>query len=1100
MTAARVRRARVPDRPAFRLMLIVLAAACGWPGALAQTVVPGGRRPIEPTQGNHPPPDLGFRHLTTEHGLSQDHVVAILQDHRGFMWFATGEGLNRYDGNSFVVYKNDPSDPGSLSHNFIRDVFEDAQGYLWVAAYPVINKFDPRTERSTRYRHDPKNPKSFSGDSVESITSDSRGHLWFATADTGLDRFDPATETFTNYRNDTDGRFVGRVRRVIEDSRGEIWFVADRGFFHLNPQTGRIARPPGMIKGFAAIYLYEDGAGDFWMLASSPNAGLVKYQREAERFVEYPLAGATILDSSTLLDDGGNGFWVPSSLGLFYFDRRTERFTRHFRHEDADPTSLSDNGVVSIYRDRSGLLWVATANGGLNVIDFRQQQFRSYTSRSTGPDRLSPGKVTAIHEDSDSVLWLGFFPRALDRLDRRTGRITHYLPGTNGSNRLARGSELNAIFKDDRGHLWVGGLGAGLDRFDERSGQFKHYAHDPGDPHSLMTNDVICIYGDRNGQLWVGQFGGVSRFDPATDRFTNYRPGPDESASLAYSVSAIHRDRSGTLWFGTWGGIVSRLDEKTNTFVHYTPDRDDPRKLQGGSIGAIHEDSKGTLWLAAGLGLYRFDRKNEVFTRYTESDGLPNNDLMGILEDTAGRLWISSKKGISRFDPPTGTFKNYDVSDGVRSNDFSRSCYQRGRNGEMFFCGNEGVTAFVPEEIHGNPYMPPVVLTSFTIFNRPVPIGPDSELKRAIPYAESLTLSYKKNAFSLEFAALSYANSQKNRYRYRLEGFPPGWNEVDSKHRVATYTNLDPGHYVFRVQGSNSDGIWNEEGVSLPIVITPPWWRTNTFRAGAVALLLALLWAGYQYRIRQVQQAFEATLEARVGERTRIARELHDTLLQGFHGLLLRFQTASYLLPDRPAEAKEKLDGAIAHAAKAITEGRDAVQGLRASTVERNDLAVAIRTLGDELAIDASAKPPPAFRVGVEGQPRDLHPILRDEIYKIAAEALRNAFRHGQAGLVEVEIRYDDDEFRLRVRDDGKGIDSQVLAAQGIEGHYGLRGMPERAAVIGGNLTVWSEVGAGTEVELRLPAGTVYATSARRSWWSRRFAEKAPADVKGDAS
>jgi signal transduction histidine kinase len=267
-----------------------------------------------------------------------------------------------------------------------------------------------------------------------------------------------------------------------------------------------------------------------------------------------------------------------------------------------------------------------------------------------------------------------------------------------------------------------------------------------------------------------------------------------------------------------------------------------------------------------------------------------------------------------------------------------------------------------------------------------------------------------------------------------------------------------------------------------------------------VGLLLALLWAAYQYRIRQVQHAFEITLDARVGERTRIARELHDTLLQSFHGLLLRFQTASYLLPDRPAEAKEKLDGAIAHAAKAITDGRDAVQGLRASTVERNDLGVAIRTLGDELATDASANPPPAFRVGIEGQPRDLHPILRDEVYKIAAEALRNAFRHAHAGLVEVEIHYDDDEFRLRVRDDGKGIDKAVLAAHGVEGHYGLRGMPERAALIGGKLAVWSEVGAGTEVELRLPGGSVYATSARHSWWSRRFAAKAPADVEGDAS
>ena len=643
--------------PARQLMLIVLVAACGVPrGRSRRPSCLAVALPSSPLRRSHPPPDLSFRHLTTEHGLSQDHVVAILQDHRGFMWFATGEGLNRYDGNSFVVYKNDPSDPGSLSHNFIRDVFEDDQGYLWVAAYPVINKFDPRTERSTRYRHDPNNPKSFSGDSVESITSDSRGHLWFATADTGLDRFDPATETFTNYRNDSDGRFVGRVRRVIEDSRGDIWFVADRGLFHLNPQTGQITRPPGTIEGFAAIYLYEDGAGDFWMLASSPNVGLVKYQRQAERVVEYPLgAGATILDSSTLLDDGEQGFWVPSSVGLSLL-----------RPADRTCSRASFNTMTPIRPASATTAWSRftaidpvccgwrTANRGLNIIDLRQRQFRHYTaSVRPAPIVSHPARSARFMRTLMAFCGLGFFPRALDRLDRKTGRITHYVPGTGNGNGLSKGSELNTILKDARGHLWVGGLGAGLDRFDERSGRFKHYAHDPGDPNSLMTDDVICIYGDPSGQLWVGQFGGVSRFDPATDRFTNYRPGPDESASLAYSVSAIHRDRSGTLWVGTWGGILSRFDEKTNTFVHYTPDRDDPRKLQGGSIGAIHEDSTGTLWLAAGLGLYRFDRKNELFTRYTESDGLPSNDLMGILEDAAGRLWISSKKGISRFDPQT---------------------------------------------------------------------------------------------------------------------------------------------------------------------------------------------------------------------------------------------------------------------------------------------------------------------------------------------------------------------------------------------------------------------------------------------------------------
>jgi signal transduction histidine kinase len=333
-----------------------------------------------------------------------------------------------------------------------------------------------------------------------------------------------------------------------------------------------------------------------------------------------------------------------------------------------------------------------------------------------------------------------------------------------------------------------------------------------------------------------------------------------------------------------------------------------------------------------------------------------------------------------------------------------------------------------------------------------------------------------------------------------LEPLDRSWNLVDAKRRVATFTTLPAGQYTLRVQGSNNRGVWNEDGVTLSLKVLPPWWGTTWFRTAGVAVLLALLWAGYQLRLLQLHHQFDMTLEARVGERTRIARELHDTLLQSFHGLLLRFQTASYLLPERPADAKQELDGAIEYAAKAITEGRDAVQGLRSSTVAANDLAVAIRTLGDELATGASVHSTPAFRVGVEGHPRDMRPIVRDEIYKIAAEALRNSFRHAAARQIEAEIRYDDTEFRLRVRDDGKGIDQEVLAAQGIEGHYGLRGMPERAALIGGKVSVWSEVGAGTEVELRVPSSAVFAAARGRSWWSRLSASSMRAEEKGDAS
>jgi ligand-binding sensor domain-containing protein/signal transduction histidine kinase len=1043
--------------------------------------------------------DLKFTHLTTNDGLSQGYVVAILQDRRGFMWFATRDGLDRYDGNAFVVYKNNPNDSGSLSSNFLQDLMQDDHGYLWIATNTGVNKFDPATERCTRYLHDSDNPNSLGGASVKSIAQDSRGSLWFGTEDSGLDKLDPTTGTFTHYRNDSDGHFVGRISQVIEDGHREIWLVGERGLFHLNERTGQITRPAATRNGLSADSVYEDETGSLWMLVDSPAVGLAKYDRKTERLTTYPLGtrdvGVLASTSSggslngTLMADGQKGLWVPSSQGLYYFDRPTERFTNRFQHDESDPDSLDSNAVFSVYQDRGGVLWVGTENAGLNILNFRQQQFHPYSHRPADANSLSPGRVKAIYQDSNGVLWVGLFPRALDRLDRKTGKITHYVPTPDDQKGFGEGTNVDCIYKDTAGYLWVGGGGSGLVRFEERTGRFKHYRHNPDDPNSLISDNVYTVFGDRNGHMWVGQEGGLSRFDPARDGFTNYRTVPDHPASLGNTIWVIDQDRSGTLWLGTWGGTLFRSDDKAKTFVNYTPDPHDPQRLNGGGLNTIHEDRAGTLWVGAMDGLFRYNRQSRAFTRYTENQGLPSSTIRCILEDGAGRLWLSTQKGLSRFDPQKATFRNYDVSDGLQSNEFSTGCYQ-GADGEMFYGGTNGLNAFSPENVHDNPYVPPVVITSFRIFNKPVPIGAGSVLKKAIPYVNSLTLPYRDNVFSFEFAALSYANSHKNHYRYKLENFERAWNEVGSRQRLATYTNLDPGKYVFRVQGSNGDGVWNEEGVSLTIVIAPPWWNTAWFRALCAIFLLALLWTAYQWRLLQVHHQFEMALEVRVSERTRIARELHDTLLQTFHGVLLQLQTVFQLMRERPMEAQERLESTIDEVAEAITEGRDAVQGLRESTVQSNDLALAISTLGEELATDSTSQRP-EFRVAVEGEARDLHPILRDEIYRIAAEALRNAFQHARARKVEVEIRYDNEQFRLRVRDDGKGIDPGILSHRGSEGHYGLPGMRERAVVIEGKLAVWSEVNAGTEVELCVPASAAYPAARRPSWWSRRLTGQA---------
>jgi signal transduction histidine kinase len=358
--------------------------------------------------------------------------------------------------------------------------------------------------------------------------------------------------------------------------------------------------------------------------------------------------------------------------------------------------------------------------------------------------------------------------------------------------------------------------------------------------------------------------------------------------------------------------------------------------------------------------------------------------------------------------------------------------------------------------------------------------------RKEFPATENVKLSPHPRDLQIAYTSPTFLIPQRVKFRYRLDNYDRDWHDAGTR-RQAFYTDLPPGKYSFRVIASNSDGVWNDTAAKLDFSVAPAYYQTNWFRALCAFFLLGVIWAAYYWRVRQLRHQFEMTLDARVGERTRIARELHDTLLQGAHGLLLRFQTVAELLPGRPVEARERLDSAIEQTADFITDAREEVQGLRDSTVQRNDLALAISTLGEELTTD-STDHRPQFRVAVEGQTRDLHPILRDEAFKIATEALRNAFRHAKARQIEVEIRYDNEQFRLRVRDDGKGMDPTILSPQGREGHYGLPGMRERATLMGAKLTMWSEVDAGTEVELCVPGDIAYATE-KASWFSRKFAK-----------
>jgi signal transduction histidine kinase len=496
-------------------------------------------------------------------------------------------------------------------------------------------------------------------------------------------------------------------------------------------------------------------------------------------------------------------------------------------------------------------------------------------------------------------------------------------------------------------------------------------------------------------------------------------------------------------------------------------------------VNSVHVDRLGDMWVGTQDGLDKFDPQTGTFKTYYQQDGLAGDVVGCILEDKRGLLWMSTNNGLSNFDPQSQRFRNFSAADGLPGPDLTGwgACYES-PSGEMFFGGFAGATAFYPSRLVNSPFVPRTVLTEFSIGGIPVPVGRNSPLKRSITFSDSITLSHLQNMFSIEFSALSYFNPETNRYRLKLEGLDDRWHEVGSSQRTVSYTTLPAATYFLDIQGATSRGNWDEPGVRLRIEVMPAWYQTFWFRATVVGMCAVAILIIYRMRLRGVMERLDLRFEERLAERTRIARDLHDTLLQSFQGSMFRMQAARNLLELRPQEAVEELDGAIGRAEQAIVEGRNAIQDLRADSTNRSDLADLLKMIGQELAgSQQSEHGSPIFRVTVEGNRRELFSILQDEIYRIAHEVLRNAFQHAAAQRIEAEIRYDDQLFRMRIRDDGRGIDAAVLKEGRRAGHWGLPGIRERARQIGARLEFWSDSGVGTEVELTVPSSIAYAKS-----------------------
>lgn len=817
-----------------------------------------------------------FECLTMEKGLSQNTILAIHQDSRGFIWIGTQDGLNRYDGYEFRVFRHEPHDTASISNNYIQAILEDQQGGIWIGTLGGgLNFYNRKTDRFIRYRYNPNNPKSLSDNNVRALCEDRSGRIWIGT-DRGFNLYEPSSQTFIRYGHDQNNPASlshNAVSCVIEDRSGLLWIgTLGGGLNAFNPQTGQFRRymqdpqNPSSIASNDIRCLYQDRLGQLWI--GTTTRGLDRLDPATQSFIHYTHDASRPGSVSNnniwaILEDRQGRLWIGTlGGGLNIFDRAKGTFTA-YKNDPARPTSLSSDFIQCLYEDRSGILWIGTSSGGgINKYNPFRTKFQVYRREANVKNTFSSSMVWSIYEEpepKEPVVWIGT-DRGLNKFNRQTGEITIYQHQPNNPLSLSN-DVVRCMLVDHTGLFWIGTRTGGVNIMDRTRGTFKRYLHNNADEGSLSHNMVRLIYEDKAKNLWFATDGGLDRYDRANDRFIHYRHNPADPNSISGNgIICIREDYKGYLWIGTYGEGLNRFDPKTNQFKRYKNEPGNPSSLSNNIVLDILEQTPGYLWIATGEGLNKMDTYKENFTQYSVKDGLPNNFIYGLLDDQKGNLWMSTNFGLCRFNPETGQVRNYDVNDGLQGNEFNLGANFRNRKGEMYFGGVNGFNVFHPDSVRDNMNIPPIIITAFKKFDKRVVLG------EAIEEAQKIRLSYKENFFAFEFAALDFTAPDKNLYAYKLEGFDKDWIYCGNR-RYASYTNLDGGDYIFRVKGSNNDGQWNEAGAVLNIRIEPPIWQTWWFRIGAFASLLLLGFGWYKRRVAMIQWQ-NKKLEQLVKERT----------------------------------------------------------------------------------------------------------------------------------------------------------------------------------------------------------------------------------------
>ncbi len=1020
---------------------------------------------LQLTSSAQPQKNIQFHHFSEEHGLSQTWVESILQDKKGYMWFGLAwGGLIKYDGYSFKIFEQDPFNKNSLGTPNARSLSNDIHGNIWIAGDGGVSKYDPKNENFIPYWYDWYGPehKSELHDTeyiaalpttyITCVRADKQGRVWIGTG-SGLCFLDSPSAKIVNLSDIIlpDTLCNLGITCLMIDHNGLLWIGTDNGINIYDAGNKKLKLFNPGDENYAAMNkkvacLLEDHSGNIWIGLS--NKGIYRYDPSTgdSKVYRHSASDNNSLPSDevkSLIEDSHHTIWAGMYGGVSVYQPATDNF-KSYRNDANDKTSLSTNHVVNLFEDRSGAFWIGTNGKGIVGCYPTAKKFLFYPYRDK---EQASHKTTGIYKDHTGKIYMTTFGSGVQEFNPVTGNFKAY--------KFYPQSELTALnyyfgaYEDSEGNFWLLGLHEGLHKLDRKTGKFTTIYSKPGNVSSCMAEDL-------DKKLWIGTNGGLKCYDLKTKTYSTAEKLFPSAPELKFAVGIgnLYCDKDGVLWIAGLGGLVL-LNTKTGKARSFVQDTENRNSISSNAINCFYDDEKGKIWIGTSWGLDRFDKKTEQFITYTVKDGLPDNEVGGIVPDENGNLWLNTKNGICKFTPPSfesmkPVCRNYNKSDGLPSDEIGHGL--KGNDGTLYFGCRAGIVAFKPDDLKDNPFVPPVLITDFSVFNKSVvPNDSTGILKTPADETKEIKLSYKQNVFAFTFTALNYVHPEKNKYAYKLEGFDKDWTYTDATKRFANYTNLDAGEYTFRVKASNNDGVWNEEGTSIKLIITPPYWQTLWFKLLCVFAGGIILYAIYYNRMQQLRDIHRI--------RNKIASDLHDDLGATLSSISIMSELVNQQVKDQSPQASSMLEKIGSSSRHMIESVNDMVWIINPQNDSFENIIKRMRTFASEILAAKDI----AFHFNFDKSliQSKLKMDLRRNFYLIFKEAVNNIAKYSSATNAFVKILNRENNLKMTIRDDGNGFEINTVKAGN-----GLLNMQHRAEVMKARFNLESIAGKGTIIEL----------------------------------